>query len=262
MQITLCSRLFMLHKLGNRPNEIEDVASAMLTESVLDTNPIKFATADGATTGAFAHEWAERLVCCVMAEWHVGVSFASLARSLRPAWEQEILSRPLPWFAEAKARAGAFATLLALEIEPPEAGETTGRWRATAVGDTCLFQIHDDRCMVAFPLARADDFSNAPALLASNPSYPESVEAQIEGEWHGNDCLLVMTDALAEWFLRQQEHGKHPWDEIAAWAESEDAADRFPAWIAELRAAHTLRNDDVTLYIIEIAIHDSTTAPS
>jgi hypothetical protein len=55
--------------------------------------------------------------------------------------------------------------------------------------------------------------------------------------------MYLMTDALAAWFLRANEQGAQPWQELDAFR----APDAFAAWLTEKRAAHAMRNDDVTL---------------
>ena len=56
-----------------------------------------------------------------------------------------------------------------------------------------------------------------------------------------------MTDALAEWFLMEHEAGRSPWRELFALT-----ADGFPEWVTGRRADRRLKNDDVTLMVIEV----------
>ena len=61
------------------------------------------------------------------------------------------------------------------------------------------------------------------------------------------DVFLLLTDALAEWFLKQFEVDQHPWKDLQAIA----TAEQFASLMQELREATALRNDDVTLIVIE-----------
>src|SRR5262249_44308830 len=141
---------------------------------------------------------------------------------------------------------GAFATVLGVafgSVRP----DGSRRWHAWAIGDCCLFQVHQDRLLVRFPLTQADEFGNRPDLLCSRsrPGY-QAKETLARGDWHSDDRLLLMTDALAQWFLQQAEAGRRPWKTI-----EQRATDKtFAGWVEELRDAKTLRNDDVTLVMV------------
>src|SRR5207237_3291793 len=102
--------------------------------------------------------------------------------------------------------AGAFATFLGLVVE--EAG-----WHALAVGDSCLFQVRDGGLLRAFPLTRAADFGNSPHLVGSRAPGPGGTHPpglRKQGDRRPGDRLWLMTDALAQWFLRDAEAGRAP----------------------------------------------------
>src|SRR5204863_208012 len=115
------------------------------------------------------------------------------------------------WYAERKAKEGAFSSLLGVTLE----GE---RWRALAIGDSCLFVVRSGKVLRAFPLERAEQFSNRPSLLSSvarsNAGVWDDV-TMVEGDLATNDRLLLMTDALAQWFLVESEMGRRPWAALA-----------------------------------------------
>jgi hypothetical protein len=64
-------------------------------------------------------------------------------------------------------------------------------------------------------------------------------------DWRAGDVLLLMTDALAHWFLTEAEAGRRPWETLAARTDED-----FAPWLDGLRQARQLRNDDVTLVSI------------
>lgn len=262
MSIYIQSRCYSLQKLGNHPTENEDAAEiAEPPTGSLDYESACYAVADGATTGAFSAEWAQALVATVVSNWSVTCSLEACAEKLRETWAHRFASLQLPWYAEAKARAGSFATLLSLRIAPPQDGECEGKWEAAAIGDTCLFQVRDDQLHEAFPLTTSTAFGSTPDLLASKRSGDApSLEVPANGDWQAGDQFYLMTDALAAWFLSSHEQSICPWAEIAAWRSVNATDDHFVEWIAELRADHRLRNDDVTLIVIEISNGKSTTS--
>ena len=219
-------------------------------------------------------------------------------RPLQTAWHSGVAWDRLPWFAEDKARSGAFATFLgfqmlategtgegqgtgnreqgtAIEIEAPPpmeshlaisflgaaqtalgdnlidiAGDEEGAFVAFAIGDSCLFQIRDDALELAFPLSHSSQFDSRPILLCSNDSNNKQVWDDItleRGTLQPGDTLLFATDALARWFLAQCETGAKPWEILLALQSQAE----FDALTAGLRRSRAMRNDDVTLIVVE-----------
>lgn len=61
-----------------------------------------------------------------------------------------------------------------------------------------------------------------------------------------------MTDALAQWFLLRTEQRKKPLAEIRSLVEEKSPQDAFAAWVDERRDQSVLRNDDVTLIVVDV----------
>jgi Protein phosphatase 2C len=226
-----CQALF-LPKRGNADDEYEDAFA-------IEPAAGRFAVADGASESSFAGLWARLLV-----EGFVRPASGWL-EAARQTWAARVDGQALPWYAEAKRDDGAFATLLGLVV-------ADGRWHALAVGDTCLFQVREDCLIAAFPQRRSEDFGNRPRLIGSRPPANPAGEAHAEerGEWQAGDRFLLMTDALAHWFLRRHEAGERPWQELTGFTEGAEAKTAFAEWVAERRRRDGLRNDDVTLVLI------------
>jgi hypothetical protein len=171
-------------------------------------------------------------------------TWTSWLPALQTRWELVVGHQPLPWFAEIKRQQGAFATMLGVVVESP-------RWRAVAVGDSCLFQIREGKLIKAFPVTRSTDFDCSPWLIGSRGFTAEMMalrEQRIEchGQ-HAGEQLWLMTDALARWFLMQVEHGKRPWEILDEVLAAPDQQPHFKAWVNELRCSGQMRNDDTTL---------------
>lgn len=224
-------RVFSCPKQGNTADEYED---AFWPPHGRDgEQPLfRLAVADGATESSFAGRWAALLVraYCRGRLLPLGAALGPIQR----VWQREIESRPLPWYAEEKARAGAFSSVVGLTVR-------AGEWQAVAVGDSCLFHLRGTCLLCAFPLECSNAFTQRPALLASvagrNGFLRQGVPT-ISGQWEPGDRFLLATDALACWLLRRWENG-----EVIDLPESGDA---LQAMIARARRA-ALRNDDVTL---------------
>lgn len=233
-------REFRLPKAGNSLEEYEDALAC-------DLRAGRFAIADGATESSFAGLWARELVEGYVASPPPGSPWG-LRRWLEPLqrqWHAAINWDQLLWYAEAKARAGAFASLLGLELEP------AGRWRALAVGDSCLFQVRGRDLVLAFPLERAEEFGNRPLLLSSNRANNRRVWREVRttaGDGHPGDLLLLATDALAHWLFSQHEVGERPWEMLR----EIEGQREFEGLITRIRQTGQIRNDDVTLLLVPL----------
>jgi hypothetical protein len=234
-----------LPKAGNAEEEYED-AFWPATGSEY-TRGLRFAVADGATETSFSGLWARQLVEAYgrgrlgIRRWHDAIA------RLRCAWHGEVGHRPLPWYAEEKLRQGAYAAFLGLSFSQVRDG--TIRWSASAVGDCCLFQISGDGLVECFPLTTSSEFSNRPRLVGSvRPAGGDEIPPlRGRGGALPGDRFLLMSDALACWFLRRAEDGGRPWEDVA-----EGVCQDFGAWIGGLRSTGVLRNDDVTLLALAV----------
>jgi hypothetical protein len=250
--LNLISRGFRLPKAGSSEADYEDAIAI---------GPAAVAIADGATESSFARAWAQALTegfaCEPLSPKPDLTELMDRVGPLQQQWHAGIAWDRLPWYAEDKARNGAFAALLTLRFEEPLLWDGNGepckerRWHALAIGDTCLFQIRDDAMLLAFPLSESAAFDSTPLLLSSNPARNLQVwdHAQVlSGVFKTGDILLLMTDALAKWFLSEIEAGNRPWHTLPALDQ-----DSFADLALTLRAAHLLKNDDTSLLCIQDA---------
>lgn len=228
---SLTWRAFWVAKQGHRQDEYEDAFAACADVG-------RFALADGASETAFAATWARLLVESFVAQPGAWSAWLPVARE---RWQQECACDDLPWYLEQKLAQGAAATLLGISF--------TGRarWRAAAVGDTCLFHLRGERLQRAFPLRRSDEFGNQPDLLMSllQPS-TRCKRYSVAGTWAAGDVVLLATDALAQALLREAEDGTPTWHAVA----SIESQEEFAAAIETRRRGGLIRNDDTTLMIV------------
>ncbi|MDX1530537.1 MAG: protein phosphatase 2C domain-containing protein [Rhodothermales bacterium] len=216
-----------LPKAGHRPEEYEDAAAGPVTRS----GAVYAAVADGATESAFAGAWAQALAEAWVEEGAVDVA----VRRARAAFNRRVEARTpaLAWYAEAKVAEGAHATLLGVAVE------RDGQYRATAVGDCCLFHLREDGLHRAWPLDAPGAFSNVPALLSSRADATTPDQESTGGRVEPGDRLLLATDALAAYLLGA--------DPTAAVGLDADAVAAF----VERARRDGMKNDDVTL--VELA---------
>ena len=242
-------------KAGNSVEEYEDAyCPADSFETAGDC--FRFAVADGATEASYSKIWAHMLVESYCNGVLKGSDLENNIQELQIKWDESVRSRPLPWYAEEKVRTGAFSSLLGLTITHEIASheETGGLWEAEAVGDSCLFQVRDDELLTKFPLDHSEQFNSRPMLVSTNSTYNEGLSnylATIKGSWLVGDVFYLFTDALACWFLKEVEDSKKPWKFKHA------DPGRFETWINKLRKKGAMRNDDVTMFRIEIMSEDN-----
>ncbi|MFN8450079.1 MAG: protein phosphatase 2C domain-containing protein [Anaerolineae bacterium] len=189
--------------------------------------------ADGATETSFSGLWAQILVDAfisqrlpkVKQETMLSLSEAGARRHRRPPQAAALVRA---------GEAGARRVLVADGADDPRR-----RQLARCVGDSCLFHVRPQQTIRAFPYHQPDQFNNHPALLSTR--HDSSVEARsARGKWKNGDYFLLMTDALAHFFLSQRRLRAH----LAA-----DGLDQasFADLVARARGERICRNDDVTL---------------
>ena len=216
----------------------------------------RVSVSDGASESAFAREWANILTDAFVDRPPdiSGLTEGSLRDWLAPAqaeWRGDVPWNSIPWHGEAKARAGAFATVLGLTVAIVPGNPYQFSWQAVAVGDSCLFVVRADCLWLSFPLEDTAQFDNYPALVCSNPDNTGDLWEGVQrrsGECMAGDLFVLASDALACWFLARNDEGQKPWETLLALDSLE-----WAAWVEEQRSTGTMRNDDTTLVTISVA---------
>ena len=80
--------------------------------------------------------------------------------------EREERGSPIQWYEEPGLAKGAHATILAAEFRDGRGGRAP-TWSASALGDSCLFQVRDELLYASFPMSDATSFTYQPRCLAS-----------------------------------------------------------------------------------------------
>ena len=236
--------MFLLSKEGEPQYRCEDAIA-------VSRDGLRFGIADGATEGFDSKRWARYITKAWVSPFAATLDMSALPESLKLLGErqgQRWAGRELPWYLEEKSRDGAFAAFLGVDLRQ------SPTWDAIAIGDCCLFIERADSLIESFPLSSPEEFEAWPILLPSlvsrYPSY-KNVLRMKSGGLHAGDRLLLMSDAIACWYLR-------------CWSEDRSVRDAFNCAltnqnqgvlkeiVASERENKLLRNDDIAIVRIEI----------
>jgi hypothetical protein len=251
------SRLFQLPKEGKTEAEYEDACAIREADKAI------YVMTDGASDSVFAGLWAQivadRFAQNDLPNRNDAVSWRAWIDPAQQEWERTVRADPVPWYVEPKIREGAFATCVALVIQPARGGHPT-RWGAVALGDSCLFHIpaegepsrEPSPAATGFPISNPEEFGLNPLALSSNPAANELAWEQVAvtgGIWQPGDRFVLATDALAHWIITQI-IPTGDWDRLwSLWHTAGNGA--FAELMHSELASGTLRNDDWTLLLVQ-----------
>jgi hypothetical protein len=164
-------------------------------------------------------------------------------KHLRGKWWDQVAQPNLPWFAQAKIREGGAATFVGLHIDP-----ATRTFRASAVGDSCLFRVRASQLLFVGPIERSDQFSRYPGLLRTRPGDDQEGDiATWEGRYVRGDLFVLATDAVAKFLLLiHEKHGRLPL--VTDLVRSKE---QFQRHVTHYRRRGLLENDDASLCVVE-----------
>jgi len=230
-------------KMGNTPEQWEDAYATEPGSGVA-------VVADGASSGIYCRTWADRLAKSFITDRpdvRDPIALNKWVHGLRAEWRAAIDYDKLNWSKKAKVdETGAAATFLSLEVGPIDAMGNRP-WRATAVGDACLFWIRADRLRATFPVVGADQFGSAPMLIRSNAGY-KTLTLGAAGVCQPGDRFVMATDAVAARLFKSAAAA-----DGLDWSRFESIDET--AWRDELdvlRKANDMVNDDCTLVTVRV----------
>jgi hypothetical protein len=224
-------------KEGNSDAQYEDAFAV----SSVDSPVFTVALADGASSAGFARDWAERLTKTFVAANgfpDTDDEAAAIIAHLGREWRETAAEKAVSWHAQEKLENGSAATLLVVTFD------TVARtWKARAMGDICIFLIRKEKLRYAFPLTRAAQFNDRPTLLSTEigSRVLMPVAIRYEEKYEPGDRFLLMTDAFSQWFLKEFESRRRPWNDFPTTQLA------LASWLKPRRDKGLMKNDDVTL---------------
>ncbi|WTZ54281.1 hypothetical protein OG716_20685 [Nocardia sp. NBC_01388] len=255
-------------KRGSTATECED-AVCVLPQTPFDelaSGPVAASVCDGATESVLSKDWAALLAAASATRalsdpkfFGTGAAFEDFAAEVVARWDpwlaeyssdRAAAGRPLAWYEQSKLAGSTFATMLCVLVTPDRVSEW--RWQAAALGDTCVFHIRDELPLSAFPIQSAEEFGTNPNLFGSRNHDTALLSERTEfteGVCIPGDRLLLVSDALAAWFLAASDPTA-ALHELLEFGGPHDSS-RFTDWLDARRDRQELRNDDVALIRID-----------
>jgi len=208
------------------------------------------ALCDGASESYDSRAWAAILARRWVADPELGTEW--LAASLA-AYADGVDVDAMSWSQRAGFDRGSFSTLLGLEYIPARRSV-----EALAVGDCLAILADGPRMVEAWPFADPERFKERPTLLSTlapmngfvaEPDFRLRNLKVFELAPLAEPRLFCLSDALAEWTLRQEADGAGALARLA----SIRSEDELRALVLAERAAKRLRLDDSTLVVLSFA---------
>jgi len=214
----------------------------------------RFCVADGATEAYDSRRWARLLTkhwassTRLLTIEALGPWIQALGERIEKRWNK----KPLPWYAEEKAQSGAFAALVGLAFF--DSRDTGPSWQAIAIGDSCLVHKRGTDIVQALPISDPDAFGFHPTLLPSTPAKQAGIAENFTiacGQAQPGDVFLLLTDAIAAWYLRMSSEDPARVAELERLIETNNAH-AVDKMMSSERSQRRLRNDDVAVIRIQV----------
>jgi hypothetical protein len=213
----------------------------------------RFSVSDGVSKSFFPKVWSEILVTQFVDRTDLKES--ELIKVCQYEWQKRIdetVSLPeTKWFTKSQysRKDPALATFVGLQFLEKEK-----KWFASALGDSFLFFVPKGYKDYQKDLVRLSS-KIEPIVFDNFPDYLTSIgeahkgRAKEKGGNLRNGTFYLMTDALAEWFIKEEENaiGK-----ITVWKSQAD----FERFIAQAINENQLTNDDCAILCIELSESD------
>lgn len=234
----------------------------------IDYENLTFCISDGATSSPDAKNWSIKITSntssCLSDKEKFISKFEEIKKEWVNYWNEEkskILNSSNDWWTETTLEKANGATYCSITFEKAEKEVDDCKkikWKALAIGDSCLFHFREGKLLRSFPIDDASFFTDRPKLIKSN-SIRESLESESEGlmtyedEAQRGDTFLLATDAVAEWilkFLVKEESRYEQLKRDILLASNDNSG--FKNIILEERNLQTLKDDDSTLIVIGV----------
>lgn len=211
----------------------------------------RFSVSDGVSKSFFPKVWSEILVTQFVER--IDLKENELIKSCQEEWQkriEEIVSLPnTKWFTKSQynRKDPALATFVGLQFFEKER-----KWSASALGDSFLFFVpkgFKDYQKELVKLSSKTEpivFDNFPDYLTSIGDNHKGTLEKLRSQKIVDGTFYLMTDALAEWFIKE---GENAIGKITVWQSQAD----FARFISQAIEENQMTNDDCAILCIELS---------
>lgn len=218
-----------------RPDLNEDAFQCSLDGNV-------FALSDGASESYDSKSWAKMLVNQFIENQQFNYQWVLDSQA---QYESSVDFQALSWSKQLAFDRGSFATLLALTSSE---GDICSIF---SIGDCLAVLIRGNKCIDSFPFKSPEQFDARPELLSTISNLNaftqdgifELSEHLTNWKIENGDVILMMTDAVGQWFLRETELENNSIKNLLALCDE----NVFQDLICSLRNERRIKLDDSTV---------------
>jgi serine/threonine protein phosphatase PrpC len=213
------------------------------------------AVCDGVASTLFSGRWASIVAQAVVHEpprTHDPAALEAWLKRTRETWAASVDEPSLAWHQKAKLMDGAGTTLLWVQVAAPMVADGIARpydvW-AFSIGDCCLFHVRGGQVLQTFPIQQSASFEEHPRVIRSVFKRSDTLAFEaMETQCRPGDLLVLCTDAVACWTMKQLEAGGQvDWDRYWRMSQAE-----WQQWVVSLRQENQIRFDDSTVVLLRV----------
>lgn len=207
----------------------------------------KIAISDGASESYNSQLWANLLVKQFVSDSAIN---PVVVDSLIGQYNNQHDYAAMSWSQQSAYERGSFASLIGVEYS-----EEHRELDIIAVGDSLAVLLDRDVAVMTYPYLESSQFDQRPTLISTLKQHNRFLEENnfvtahsktISLKEYETPILLLMTDALGQWALRNQEQGTPVWDLLCNIKKTQ-----LRKLVIEERQQKRMRTDDVTLLVVE-----------
>ena len=207
---------------------------------------------DGASESYDSKSWARMLV----QNFVNSPSFSSdWVKTVQEAYVAGVDFQNLSWSKQLAFERGSFATLVGVNCTSSSSGV-----EIFSIGDSLAVLVRDGRYFQSYPFDTPEQFDARPVLLSTlshlnkftdDDQFLSSEHKQI-WETQQGDLILLVTDAVGQWLLREINHEPSSIDRLL----QINTEEQFEDLVVEMRSERRMKLDDSTMIRLEIVTED------
>lgn len=227
-----------------------------LNEDAFDVseNSQIIALSDGASESYDSKSWARMLV----QNFVNSPSFSSdWVTTVQEAYVAGVDYQNLSWSKQLAFERGSFATLVGVHCTPLSNGVDI-----FSIGDSLAVLVRDGRYVQSYPFDTPEQFDARPELLSTlshlnkftnDDEFVSGEHKQIWATQNG-DLILLVTDAVGQWLLREINHEPSSIDLLL----QIDTEEQFEDLVVAMRSERRMKLDDSTMIRLAVVKEDQT----